>query len=253
MAGIYDNCAHCGCALAHSPGRGKATKYCSAQCRGAAYAQRENERAYPECAVQGCHMDAVRVGHGLCEKHYMRMRRADEPKPIPKMKVEPEPRIIPEVLSDKAGYILQMAPDHPLRTGASKRVRQHRVVYYNAHGDGPFDCHWCKKAVTWKTLHIDHVDDDKTNNALSNLVASCPRCNQQRGFPKAMATKRAKTGVTIDGVCRTLNEWSDLAGISRTSIIRRMKLGWDAKDAVFKPRGKTGPAYGRTKVGRGFA
>lgn len=41
--------------------------------------------------------------------------------------------------------------------------------------------------------------------------------------------------VVIDGISKTIAEWSKISGIEFNRIYKRLKKGWDAKDAVFKP------------------
>lgn len=40
--------------------------------------------------------------------------------------------------------------------------------------------------------------------------------------------------ITIDGATKCLTEWSDISGIGVSTIIRRLNLGWNAINAVFK-------------------
>ncbi|MCD5996495.1 HNH endonuclease [Pseudomonas sp. CDFA 602] len=182
----------------------------------------------------------------MCEAHYYRQRRtgmtslrtvtlSNTVKPTAEL------RVIPETLEHSHGYLLNYAPDHPLSRGNHPRVYQHRVVYYEHHGAGPFDCHWCQRPVTWETMHVDHVDDDKQNNDISNLVASCPSCNQARGRWKIRLYHRRQTGIKIGDRTHTINEWAAIAGISRNAIRLRLDKGWPAERAVFEPRGKFGP------------
>lgn len=84
----------------------------------------------------------------------------------------------------KSRYFQHHIPNHPLAS-ASGYVKQHRRVLYDAIGPGAHPCHWCKKPIQWKTsgeqspesLIVDHLDHDGHNNAIENLVPSCPRCN----------------------------------------------------------------------------
>lgn len=48
--------------------------------------------------------------------------------------------------------------------------------------------------------------------------------------------KRNNCILTINGETKTLSEWSELSGISVSTIWARINVyGWDIKDAVFKP------------------
>ncbi|HEJ0068213.1 TPA: HNH endonuclease [Citrobacter koseri] len=149
-------------------------------------------------------------------------------------------------LEHSGGYLLVYAPDHPL-AGSSSRVYEHRKVYYDAHGAGPFNCHWCGKVVSWRDLHIDHLDDSKTNNKPSNLVASCPVCNQKRGRARMTKTMRENSHrrYTVHGKSMCLNEWANYLGLSRASLEYRLNAGWDI-NRVFSPRtGNSGPPSSR--------
>lgn len=182
------------------------------------------------CSVDGCKAHANRVGAQLCEAHYIRKRRKGTTDLVKR----------PAETRQSAGYVLQVANGHPLARGKF-RAYQHRIVYYDHHGVGPFDCHWCKTCVTWDDLHIDHLDDTHDNNDINNLVASCARCNQARGAHKVVAWWRDKCGIEVNGVTKTPNEWARHHNISRTGIQWRIKHGWSKIDAVTTPRGKFGP------------
>lgn len=120
---------------------------------------------------------------------------------------------------------------------------EHRANYYDKHGEGPFPCHWCGETVTWETLHIDHLDDDKLNNDVGNLAATCPTCNQARGHDKIRKAMIDKVGILYEheGLKLTAGDWAKRIGISRTSFTARVKAGWSVEKAVTTPRGKTGP------------
>lgn len=232
MTGIYDTCPECGVAITHQPGRGKARKYCGLTCKNKAKSERESARSLAVCCVVGCENKAVRVGAQMCESHYMRQRRNGTTDFVG--------HEIHGDLEHSGGYVLQAAPGHPRALGGH-RAYQHRVVFTDAHGEGPFKCHWCGNSVTWSDMHVDHLDADKKNNDINNLVASCPVCNQQRGHDRMMETLRAKSGITLNGTTKTLNEWASEYGITRNAIILRMKQGWSVERAITVPRGNHGP------------
>ena len=232
MTNHYDTCAVCGVAINQLPGRGKARKYCGSSCQEKARKDREEVRVYSPCIVDGCDRPAVRVGAQMCESHYMRQRRSGTTDYVG--------YAIHGDLEHSGGYVLQEAPGHPRSLGGH-RAYQHRVVFTNAYGEGPFKCHWCGKEVTWSDMHVDHLDADKKNNDVSNLVASCPVCNQQRGHDRMMKTLRSKSGITIRGETKTLNEWANQYGITRHAIKLRLKAGWSEERAITEPRGVFGP------------
>ena len=85
------------------------------------------------------------------------------------------------------GYIvLTGQQEHPLGD-KNGHLTKHRKVLFDAIGPGDHECHWCGKLVNWDTedynlkLHVDHLDEDKLNNNLDNLVPSCFVCNIKRG------------------------------------------------------------------------
>jgi hypothetical protein len=181
------------------------------------------------CKVDKCEMPEKKGRIGYCEKHYMRMYRTGT--------TEKTRKSMPH--EHTGGYLLVPARGHPMAIGRS-HAYEHRLVYFDAHGEGPFNCHWCNKIVSWKDLHIDHIDDIKTNNDIANLAPSCAICNQQRGRYKASFTWRLKTGITALGMTKTLSEWSVYSGIARASIKWRVQHGWTMDQAVSKPRGVRG-------------
>ena len=183
------------------------------------------------CSVEDCDIYANRVGHGWCEKHYGRFRRHGSTGLAPNHK--------DCKLEHTGGYLLVYAPKHPLAKSA--RLYEHRFVYYNEHGEGPFDCFHCGVEVRWDNLHIDHLDDNKKNNSLSNLVSSCPSCNKTRGRTKMIKTKRAQgVNITFNGETKHISEWCKIIGISRPALCTRLK-NWPLEKAMTSVKGNTGP------------
>lgn len=194
---------------------------------------RARRDAYKPCSVLGCSKLANRVGLGICEVHYYRLRRTGT---VKKREINP--------IETSHGYRIVYVPGHA--RAHDNRAYEHRVVYTNEHGEGPFSCHWCGDRVTWQYMHVDHLDANKLNNASSNLVASCPLCNMARGTPKLRATCLAKWGITFQGQTKTRKEWASALGISSVSLSYRLASGWTLERALTQARGKTGPRSSRT-------
>lgn len=138
--------------------------------------------AHRTCVVQDCDRPSG-FSNGMCKKHYTRWKRHGDPLVVLKPPA-------------KAGaYRSILLPSHPLAL-ADGRVRVHRQVLYDAIGAGIHHCHWCGARVEWRigpavrgSLVVDHVDGDRGNNDLANLVPACTRCNTQRaGHPNSAKT-----------------------------------------------------------------
>lgn len=225
-------CKYCGEEMPKAKGRGKTKLYCSDEHRNLAQEQKEKFPLHA-CRVAGCEKLANRVGPGLCEMHYARARRNGT--------TDSQYERMAEFNKQSGGYLYVKAKGHAL-SGLRTRAYAHRVAFYDANGEGPFACHWCKAEVNWATMHVDHLDDDKGNNLPSNLVAACPVCNMQRGHHKVMQSHRDKTGIEFAGEKLTIAEWAKKIGISRPALVFRLEKGWPLERALTEGRGATGPA-----------
>lgn len=94
-----------------------------------------------------------------------------------------------EIADPTSPYKTIRLADHPLaRSGGS--VLLHRVVLYDAIGPGPHPCHWMnilecgQDALEWTHdiygICVDHLDRNRRNNDVSNLVPACHSCNIRR-------------------------------------------------------------------------
>ena len=184
----------------------------------------------PVCAAPGCGKPAARKKRGFCIACYGRQyRKGTTDYYVPK-----------ERLSHPAGYVTVRAKEHPLCAArGGKYEYEHRVVLYNHRGAGPFNCHWCGQEVTWATLHVDHLDENRTNNAAENLVPSCASCNIGRGNEKNAAANRAN-GVMLTAFGRTMciAEWARELGIRPFALAGRLKKGWPLEQALSAKRGE---------------
>jgi len=85
------------------------------------------------------------------------------------------------------GYKMVHAPGHPL-SQSSGYAAEHRLKMWNKHGRRRQNCHWCGVRVKWLpvkddgSLVIDHLNEDKGDNRLKNLVFACWKCNADRGL-----------------------------------------------------------------------
>lgn len=187
------------------------------------------------CSVDGCCRPVRTVHAAFCEAHYMRMRRHGTTDTVLSRKSE---------IGHTGGYRLIYKPEHVL-SDKNGYCYKHRYIFYSVHGDGPFVCHICGGVVGWSNMHVDHLNDIPDDNRIENLVAACATCNQWRGRPKMVATHRAKARLlNIDGVERTVREWSEIYKVPRTTIQRRLADGWEPTRAVTTPSGPTGVKRG---------
>lgn len=203
-----------------------------------------------KCKVEGCCRDAAFKKQQVCQMHYFRMMRYGtyELTKVGKGKVRQR---------NAKGYQMLKMPGHPL-VMANGCVYEHRKVVYDRYGESLPPCEKCRKEVTWKTAHIDHIDEVVDNNTESNLRVLCRACNVMRSrvhIPEH--TKKGRSSITIDGVTKTASEWSrdPRVNIAPTTILLRIKNGMDAEAALFTPKvthrhtkAKTvAPAYGEYK------
>lgn len=189
------------------------------------------------CTAMGCGRQPRSRTSPYCETHYYRLRRHGS--------VDADfSRVAAGRTEHSHGYVLLNAPEHPLtRRHSGANEYEHRVVFYNANGGGPFKCHWCGGVVTWDDMHVDHLNSIKDDNRLENLVSSCAACNQKRGIWKMKKTMRERYGrrLTLGVLTLSISEWSRQLGITPQALKFRIASGWSIESALTTPRGKTGP------------
>lgn len=233
-------CKVCGKEFEYEIRRGTDRKYCGRDCLSVNARIRFNAKVMPPCSVDGCGKSAQNMSCGYCAMHYARIRRTGRL----------EIRVPDELVTHSGGYKLLYSPGHPLTARTVKtRVYEHRAVYYEHNGDGPFECVHCGVTVTWDTMHVDHLDDDPANNNISNLGASCPRCNTTRSHWKVKRTQRARSRwqVTWNGVTKHVGDWAEQLRLPTHTLKYRLER-WPLEMAMTQPLGPTGP---RGRGGRG--
>ena len=168
------------------------------------------------CSREGCDKPSKTIG--LCSMHYCRFSRYGSFERI---------RTRKKSYIHTKGYIVEHMPGHAL-SNSSDEVFQHRRVFYDKHGEGPFNCFGCSLEVSWGELHIDHIDDCKTNNIISNLRASCPGCNTERGRWKLNDLMLDRFGISYQGKLYTINQLAKIKGMSGNGLRARIqKMGID--------------------------
>lgn len=177
------------------------------------------------CSVDGCDNSAMYKSAKLCQKHYFRLMRNGTTNTIRARKYRAR---------NAAGYQLVFEPKHPL-ANKSGYVYEHRFVYFNEVCSSPNKCEICNTEISWDTLHIDHKDNDVTNNKPVNLRATCRPCNTFRGSSSASMSNNP---IDIDGVVMSAEEWSRQEGVkvSGKTIRNRISGGMSAYDAVFSEK-----------------
>ena len=177
------------------------------------------------CRVDGCSRQLMYKKEALCQKHYFRLRRYGT------TELTAGPRKI-FVKKNMKGYVQVFAPDHPLAM-SDGFVYEHRKVLFDS---GLFcgSCTICGKAITWKSMHTDHINCVVDDNRLENLRSTCRGCNLKRNT-REQHTRVGKGSVTHNGVTMTPEEWSRQPGVnlSGAGIRYRLKIGMCASDALF--------------------
>ena len=166
-------CKFCGSAFSYENTRGMSRIYCSAKCRNKAkkeFLKIRSEFGYGTCVVEGCERPATRKTEMMCEMHYGRIRRNGNT----------DGRVIKGRYKTAAGYIKVLDRYHVLADGYGL-VFEHRLVAFEHHKGVCPKCFWCKKELSWDVAAVDHLDEDKENNEITNLVVTCNACNRARG------------------------------------------------------------------------
>lgn len=181
-----------------------------------------------QCKVRDCERESMYQTQQVCQKHYFRHMRTGS--------YELQVRKPKKVVPDRRGYKRIRALSHPLADG-SGYVWAHRFIMYAKYGAKPPPCALCGKHVTWKTLHVDHIDENPANNKAWNLRIACRGCNVKRGRGVECEYEH-HTKVKCLGKAMTITEWSRQPNVhvSPGGIRHRLRKGCTAEEALFSKK-----------------
>lgn len=183
-----------------------------------------------QCHVEGCGRDAPYKSAQLCQKHYFRMRRNGTTGKIAKSRKD---RVV-----TPNGYVRVF---HPLHALADKGgyVFEHRYVMWSVVGEHTGPCRICGKPESWSTCHVDHIDEDRKNNAKSNLRILCRGCNVKRGFTQdGQSSRSGRALIEFEGIRMTAHAWArdPRVNVTGKTIRLRKESGMSDYDALFSPK-----------------
>ena len=121
------------------------------------------------CCVDGCDREVMYKADKLCQKHYFRNMRNGTFDIIRTNKYR---------IFTPNGYSKVYEPSCEL-VNHNGYVFEHRLVYWK-NKQNVSNCEICNKEISWETVHIDHKDNNRLNNDISNLRPLCNGCNTQR-------------------------------------------------------------------------
>lgn len=83
------------------------------------------------------------------------------------------------IITNQGGKGLRKGEVRPLHEMKRKGSIKRRMLERGT----PNECAMCKTPPTWfgkpLSLHLDHIDGDRTNNSADNLRLLCPNCHSQ--------------------------------------------------------------------------
>lgn len=180
-----------------------------------------------KCKIDGCDREVMYKADQVCQMHYFRFMRNGTYETVKKRCYR---RVNP------AGYHLIYEPEHTLAQSGGY-VYEHRFSLFNERSHSIDKCEICGVDWAWSDIyssHVDHIDEDKSNNKPGNLRPLCNSCNTSRS-KRDYSKNDGFTIITFDGQSMTAHEWSrdKRVSVSGSTIKRRLANGQSVDSALF--------------------
>ncbi|WP_186158968.1 HNH endonuclease signature motif containing protein [Burkholderia gladioli] len=103
------------------------------------------------------------------------------------------------------------------------------MIVYGKYGDDLPPCELCGKVLNWRTVHVDHIDENPSNNDPTNLRPLCRGCNVSR------TTRIDSVVLTANGISKCASAWArdPQVDFCYRSIIRRKASGMSDFEVLF--------------------
>lgn len=195
-----------------------------------------------KCKIEGCLKEVRFIEKQVCQMHYFRYMRNGyyelKKNTEERKKIAPRGRVYRR--TNPKGYQLLYIPEHPL-SHSTGYVYEHRLVIYKRYGENLPNCQICDKPCSWEPYktHIDHIDEDVSNNEDFNLRVLCNACNVGRSKGKTPKHKiKGATSITYFGETKTASEWGRDSRINVAGhlIRQRKRRGLSDHDCLFMPK-----------------
>jgi len=173
------------------------------------------------CTIGGCNKKIAYAERQICQMHYFRYMRNNTYDTIKK-------RTYRTLHSN--GYIKLYEPDHEL-SASDGNIYEHRYVYYEKISKTISECEMCGKEINWKIGHIDHIDENRSNNNEENLRPLCNGCNVYRNRKLDSNVKCLVTYKNRTMSCHAWGRQPDVK-VSGHTIRRRIDKGQSPKEAI---------------------
>ncbi len=146
-------------------------------------------------------------------------------------------RIFRDSFTTHNGYIRVYAKGHKMSL-IGNYAYAHRKCLFDHYGQEVLFCELCGADWLWRPYldHVDHIDNDKTNNDILNLRPLCNGCNVKRS-DKPKHLSKGRVALEYKGKTMTPEEWGrdPNCAVNGVNLRNRIKAGWSIEKAMTKP------------------